>query len=451
MNNEHIEFKRKAYDEIAKWRSDLADKTALLVEGARRVGKTHIIKRFVEREYLTHIYIDFSEKGTAVRGYKSAFSNCDNIADLLQRLQILSGVKLVEGKSCVVFDEVQRFPAAREAIKQLVAYGKYHYIESGSLLGIHENVKDIVIPSEEHSIKLHPLDFEEFLWATGNDNLAHYIRDCFVNRQPLDDDAHEKAVALARKYMVVGGMPQSLEAYLSGGDHQLEESEKMKREILSLYLNDIGKYARGYAPKVRSVFQHIPGALSAHEKKFKLADIDANARMRRYENAFLWLSDAMVCNIAYNSTAPDVGLEMNLESSLFKCYAADTGLLVSQSMTGSSDVDARLLRGILYDKLGINEGMFFENFVAQALAANGYELLFHSVSEPKLEIDFLIRNGIKICPIEVKSSASRRHASLDELIRKYSNRLGSKYVVCADQYRIEEGITYLPFYMVHCL
>ena len=444
-------LKRRAYDELSAWKRDLSGKTALLIEGARRVGKTSLIRRFVEKEYESFIFIDFSEKGRSVRAYKNACVQCENVTDLLQRFQILSGVTLIPGRSCIVFDEVQRFPAAREAIKQLVAFGKYHYIESGSLLGIHENVKDIVIPSEEHSMKLHPLDFEEFLWATGNANLADYIRERFAARKPLGKDIHEKAKSLARQYMVVGGMPQSVTAYLAGGEHRLEESERMKREILTLYLHDIGKYAKGYAPKVRAIFRHIPGALNGHEKKFKLANLDVNARMRRYENAFLWLSDALVANIAYNSTDPDVGLEMSLESSLLKCYLADTGLLVSQAMTGSKEVDGRILRGILYDKLGINEGMFFENYVAQALTARGFDLLFHSRSTPRLEIDFMIRSGIKVCPIEVKSSACRQHASLDALIARYPGRLGAKYVVCAEDLKVEGGITYLPFYMVHCI
>ena len=451
MKNTFDYLKRRAYDELLAWKNDLSDKTALLIEGARRVGKTSLIRRFVEKEYESFIYIDFSEKGRSIRAYKNAFAQCEDVADLLQRFQILSGVTLIPGRSCIVFDEVQRFPSAREAIKQLVAFGKYHYIESGSLLGIHENVKDILIPSEEHSMKLHPLDFEEFLWATGNAKLAEYIRECYSERKSLGQDIHEKAKSLARQYMVVGGMPQSVTAYLAGGEHRLEASERMKREILTLYLHDIGKYARGYAPKVRAVFRHIPGALNSHEKKFKLADLDVNARMRRYENAFLWLSDAMVANIAYNSTDPDVGLEMSLESSLLKCYFADTGLLVSQAMTGSKEVDGRILRGILYDKLGINEGMFFENYVAQALAARGFDLLFHSRSSPKLEIDFMIRSGIKVCPVEVKSSACRQHASLDALIEKYPRRLGAKYVVCAEDLKTENGITYLPFYMVHCI
>ena len=451
MENSTIEFKRKAYHEILDWKAKLADKTALLVEGARRVGKTHLVKRFAQREYENFIYIDFSAKGKQIRAYRRAFEECDDVENLLERLQILSGVRLVTGRSCVIFDEVQRYPAAREAIKQLVEHGKYHYIETGSLLGINENVKDIVVPSEEHSVKLYPMDIEEFLWANGNSLLADHIRKCYAEKRPLGTDLHEKAIGLARQHMLVGGMPQSVEAYLSGGDHRLEAAEAMKREILRLYVKDIGKYAKGYAPKVRAIFRHIPSALNSKEKKFRLADLDANARMRRYENAFLWLSDAMVANIAYNSTDPSVGLELNLESSLFKCYFADTGLLVSQSMTGEKEIDGRVLRGILYDKPGINEGMFFENYVAQALVSAGHELLFHSKANPKMEIDFLIRRGIKTCPIEVKSAACRRHASLDALIERCRGKLGDKYVVCTEDYHEEGGITYLPFYMAHCL
>ena len=451
MENSTIEFERKAYHEFLGWKAKLAGKTALLVEGARRVGKTHLVKRFAQREYENFIYIDFSAKGKQIRAYRRAFEECDDVENLLERLQILSGVRLVTGRSCVIFDEVQRYPAAREAIKQLVEHGKYHYIETGSLLGINENVKDIVVPSEEHSVKLYPMDIEEFLWANGNSLLADHIRKCYAEKRPLGTDLHEKAIGLARQHMLVGGMPQSVEAYLLGGDHRLEAAEAMKREILRLYVKDIGKYAKGYAPKVRAIFRHIPSALNSKEKKFRLADLDANARMRRYENAFLWLSDAMVANIAYNSTDPSVGLELNLESSLFKCYFADTGLLVSQSMTGEKEIDGRVLRGILYDKLGINEGMFFENYVAQALVSAGHELLFHSKANPKMEIDFLIRRGIKTCPIEVKSAACRRHASLDALIERCRGKLGDKYVVCTEDYHEEGGITYLPFYMAHCL
>ena len=446
----HANFRRKAYPQMLEWKNKLANRYALLIEGARRVGKTHLVREFVSKEYESFIFIDFSHKGKLVQESKMAFTEENDIRGTLERLQTIHRVSLIPGRSCVVFDEVQRFPIAREAIKQLMEYGKYHYIETGSLLGIHENVKDIVIPSEEHKMKMYPLDFEEFLWAIGADRTADAIRECFTGGKPMGW-LHADTVKLARQYMVVGGMPQSIEAYCLGDDHRLEACERVKREILSLYEADIGRYAKGYASKVRALFRHIPAALNTREKKFHLADIDQNARMRRYENAFLWLGDAMVANIAYNSINPDVGLEMNLEDSLFKCYSLDTGLLLTQAMAGTNDMDGRLLRGVLYDKLGINEGMFFENYVAQTLVSRGYDLLFHSRSNPRVEIDFLFRRGIKVCPIEVKSSGYRVHASLDWLIRNHPSNLGAKYVVCTGDYEINDGITYIPFYMVHCL
>lgn len=449
-------FTRKAYQELLDWKNRLASKYALLVEGARRVGKTFLLQDFASREYDSHINIDFSLKGDEIDAAKDAFNRAVNVAELLDRLQLIFSVRLIPGKSCLVFDEIQLFPTARQAIKSLVAFGKYHFIESGSLVGIKENVKDILVPSEEHKMKIHPLDFAEFLDATGESMIGERIRDCFSQRRPLGPGVHEKALRLFRRYMVVGGMPQSVEAYISSEDGNMEASDMAKREILSLYDSDIGKYAKGYASKVRAIFRTIPSALSKHEKKFHLSSINSNARMRRYENAFLWLADAMVANIAYNATSPEVGLDMNLENSSFKCYSLDTGLLLTQAMGVGRETDPRLLRSVLYDNLGINEGMFFENVVAQSLVASGRNLYFFSrkdqrSSENTMEIDFLVRNGIKICPVEVKSGNYRAHTSLDRFIGKYAKRLGTRYVVCTSDWREAGGITYLPIYMSHLL
>jgi predicted AAA+ superfamily ATPase len=335
-------------------------------------------------------------------------------------------------------------------------HGKYHYIESGSLVGILENVKDIQIPSEEHGLKIYPLDFEEFLDALGETMLKDHIRACFVAQRPLGESLHGKAMALFRLYMAVGGMPQSVEAYLEADDHKLEASDAAKREILGLYARDIGKYAKGYASKVRAIFQTIPAELAKREKKFHLSDIDVNARMRRYENSFLWLADAMVVNMAYNATNPNVGLEMYRDNSSFKCYSLDTGLLLSQAMGDAPEPDVRLLRAVLYDNLGINEGMFFENVVAQSLVARGRRLFFYSRSDPRdinntMEVDFLIKNGIKVSPVEVKSSNYRSHVSLDRLMAKFPKELGTKYVVCTADFHAQDGIVYLPTYMAHLI
>ena len=441
---------------MLEWKTDLADKYALLIEGARRVGKTTLVKRFVEAEYDSYIYIDFSKQDRATHDAKSAFVKCNGVKDLISRLELIFLVKMVPGRSCLVFDEVQLYPIARSMIKHLVEYGQYHYIETVSLVGIRENVKDILIPSEEHSMRLFPLDFEEFLDALGASMIKEPIRECFANGKPLGVGIHEKALDLYRQYMIVGGMPQSVAAYVNDEERPLEASEVAKREILRLYEADIGKYAKGYAAKVRAIFRTIPSALARKEKKFHLSDINANARMRRYENAFLWLSDAMVANVAYNATSPDIGLEMNLDSTTFKCYLLDTGLLLTQAMSGTPHLDARIIRGVRYDNLGVNEGMFFENAVAQTIASAGYDLFFYSRRDQKdssntMEIDFLIRSGIKVCPIEVKSGGFRAHASLNRFMGKFKPYLGVKYVICTGDYAEEAGIVYLPIYMAHCL
>ena len=450
-------FERKLYAQLLDWKTRLAGRYAVLVEGARRVGKTSLIRFFAEREYDSYIYIDFSLRDKHTRDVKKAFNEYADIEELLVRLQLIYETRLTVDRSCIVFDEIQLFPPAREAIKHLIEYGRYHYIESGSLVGIKENTRDILIPSEEHKVKLYPLDFEEFLDASGHEMLRQRIRESFESGIGLDPAMHDEAMRQFRRYLVIGGMPQSVSAYLeAAAADSFEASEAAKREILSLYDADIGKYARGYASKVRDIFKMIPSALGRHEKKFHLADLGENARMRRYENSFLWLNDAMVVNTAYNATSPDIGIGMSLDGSSFKCYYADTGLLVSAAMNNGKGVDPRVLRGILYDNLGIDEGMFFENAVAQTLKASGHSLYFYSRKNRgdescTMEIDFMVPNGIKVCPVEVKSSKFKAHASLDRMIGKYARHLGRRYVVCTGEYLQSDGITYLPAYMAHCI
>ena len=450
-------LERNVYAEFSAWKRTLADKYALLVEGARRVGKTHAVRNFVETEYETSIFIDFSKRDRQARDVRRAFESYADISDLLFRLQLIYQVQLHPGRSCVVFDEVQLYPPARELIKHLVEYGKYHYIETGSLVGIKENVKDILIPSEEHVVKMHPLDFEEFLDALGKSMLKDHVRECFQKGVGVCEECHQQLIDLFRLYIVVGGMPQSVLAYLEGdADSPLDSCEAAKREILKLYDDDMGKYAKGYAAKVRSVFRTIPSALRRHEKKFVLADLGENARFRRYEHAFLWLDDAMVVNIAYNSLSPELGVGINLDSSSFKCYYGDTGLLVTQALGGGRIVDSRILRGLLHDNLGIDEGMFFENVIAQTLAAKGDDLRFYSRKDRAdesntMEIDFMLARGIKTVPVEVKSGRYRTHASLDRLVRKFSRHLGAKYVVCEGRYERDGDVVYLPSYMAHLI
>ena len=417
------------------------------------MGKTCVIKRFAETEYSSFIYIDFSMTDRRTSDAKKAFGKAKDIADLLLRLQLIFEVKLVDGESCLIFDEVQRFPVAREAIKHLVAYGRYHYIESGSLVGIKENVRDIVIPSEEHKLKMYPLDFFEFLDATGHTMIKEEVLRCQAEKTLPLPELHQSAIDLFRLYMVVGGMPQSVAAYVSAdGEDGLQASEYAKREILSLYEADIGKYAKGYASKVRDVFHMVPSALNRHERKFHLTAISPDARMRRYENAFLWLEDAMIVNTARNAFNPNLEMDMSIDGSSFKCYLLDTGLLVTMATGAWKTSDLRILRGILHDNLGINEGMFFENVVAQMLVAQGDELRFYSRKNLRsphdtMEIDFLVKRGIKIVPIEVKSGRYRAHASLDRFLEKFKRNVSVGYVCCSGNYETAGNVVYLPAYM----
>lgn len=450
-------FDREVYSQLLDWKRRFANKYALLLEGARRVGKTCLLKRFAENEYKSGIYIDFSMSDRRIADARRAFGEARDIPDLLLRLQFIFETRLVEGESCVVFDEVQRFPVAREAIKHLVAYGRYHYIESGSLVGIKENVRDIVIPSEEHKLKMFPMDFWEFLDATGHGFVKEELSRCQSEKTAPAEELHRSALDLFRLYMVVGGMPQSVAAYVSAAEGDgIYASEDAKREIISLYEDDIGKYAKGYASKVRDVFRMVPSALNRHERKFHLSSISPDARMRRFENAFLWLEDAMIVNTAKNAFNPNLEMDMNLDGSTFKCYLLDTGLLVTMAMGSGKVTDPRILRGILHGDLGINEGMFFENAIAQALVAQGDELRFYSRKDLRnpnntMEIDFLVKRGIKIVPVEVKSGRYRAHASLDRFLAKFGKNAPYGFVCCSGNYEKSDSIIYLPAYMTSCI
>ena len=357
-------------------------------------------------------------------------------------------------KSVIVFDEIQDCPKAREAIKYLVADGRFDYIETGSLVSIKKNVKDIQIPSEEYAIPMYPMDFEEFLWAMGNDMLMPFLHDSFENMEPLGQALHRKAIDLFRQYMVVGGMPQAVLRYVETKD--FEAVEWSKRQILQLYRNDILKYADNAEAKVTAIFDEIPGQLQRHEKKFRLSAIDSNARMRDYEEAFFWLSDSGVVNCCYNTTEPSIGLSLNMERSTVKCYMGDTGLLISHAFNDKGSVPIEIYQKLILGKLEANIGMLVENIVAQMLKASGHKLFFYSRSSNKaderMEIDFLIRkskvsNRHNISPIEVKSGHNYTLTSMRKCIAKYGAYLSTPYVLHDGDLCIENGIVYLPLYM----
>lgn len=450
-------MKRKIYQKLVEWKNEEHGESALLIEGARRVGKSWIAEEFAKNEYDAHLVLDFSLVGNDI---KALFSNYLYDLDIFfSKLLNALNVRLPVRRSLVVFDEVQLFPRAREAIKALVADGRYDYIETGSLMSIKENTTGILIPSEETHLKMYPMDFEEFLWAMGNDGMMEAIREAFQARKPMGAALHRRAMDLFREYMVVGGMPQSVAKYVAG--RNLKAADREKRRILALYRDDIARQAGRYAGKVRKIFDELPSALSRHEKRFVLSALGKDVKMRSYEDAFLWLEDAMVVNTCYNATEPNVGLRLNRDSSSFKCYMADTGLLVSHAFDEHALAAEEVHRRILLDKIELNKGMLIENVVAQMLVAAGKPLYFFSRydkgdSSGTMEIDFLMAKSKigrrrNISPIEVKSGKNYTTASLDKFCTRYKMQTCDPVIVHAGDFSVKDGISRIPLYMVPLL
>lgn len=450
-------LRRKIYTELLKWKEEEAGRTALLIDGARRVGKSYIVENFAKQEYKSYIIIDFNRVNQEVT---ELFENYLNDLDLFfMYLSNYYNVKLYERDTLIIFDEVQLFPRARAAIKYLVADGRYDYIETGSLMSIKKNVKDIVIPSEERHLRMYPLDFEEFLWALDNESLMDFIKVFFEKKKPLGAALHRKAMDYFRQYMIVGGMPQAVERYVETKD--FERVDRVKRDILELYRADIVKHAQGYEMKVEQIFDDIPAQLQKHDKKFKLSSLKKEARFRDYEDAIFWLSDAMIVNVCYNSTAPNIGLKLNMDRVTMKCYMADTGLLISHAFDENGIVSEEIYKKLLFDKLEVNKGMIMENIVAQMLVASGHKLYFYNNpsrddASLRMEIDFLIAKSKitskhNISPIEVKFGGKYTLTSLKKCREKYTEQLDTLYVLHKNDLKVEEGIVYLPLYMTPLL
>ena len=375
------------------------------------------------------------------------------------KLTTLFNTKLYERQSLIIFDEVQLFPRARSAVKYLVADGRYDYMETGSLISIRENVKDILIPSEEDQLDMHPMDFEEFLWAVGNETLMDLIRTCFERRKPLGQALHRKAMDLFRQYLIIGGMPQAVSAFAESPD--FERVDRIKRRILKLYREDIRKHAGGYAMKVEAIYDEIPSQLKNQNRHFKLSSLKEGARFDEYKDALFWLSDAMIVNNCYNSTEPNIGLNLNRDRTLLKCYMGDTGLLVSHTFDENGIVSEKIYKKLLLGKLEVNMGMIMENVVAQMLTAAGHRLYFYANSSredaaARMEIDFLtakskVSNRHNISPIEVKSGKNYTLTSLRKFRTRYAEQTGTCYVLHTGDVKEEEGIVYLPLYMTSLL
>ncbi len=447
-------FKRKIYSELENWKHTSNGATALLVEGARRIGKSTVVEEFARNEYKDYLLIDFSLCEDAV---KDNFDNIGHMDAFFRNLFLLVGKVLPKGESLIIFDEVQLFPKARQAIRHLVKDGRYHYIETGSLISINENVKDILIPSEEESLKMYPMDFEEFLWANDNYVYMDVIRDAFEHKKPLGDEIHRKIMTAFRNYMAVGGMPQAVSAYVEGKDFR--DIDRVKRNIIGLYQRDLKKHDDDEGDKASLVFKSLPEQLMNHNSIFKYAGVDENARSKNLANAIDFLGESMMVNNCYNVTYPDVSLSLYTDRSRFKMFMGDTGLLVSFILQNSKETSDKLYRALVLDKLGINQGMIFENMVAQMLSANGYELYFHEFNykaennekEKQYEVDFLIVKGKRIVPIEVKSSNYKSHKSFDYFKEKYDVKMNERYLIYAKDLEVVDDITYIPIYMTGCL
>jgi len=447
-------FRRKIYERLLEWKESSDGRSAILIEGARRVGKSTIAEEFARNEYDDYILLDFAIETTDIR---QNFE--DNIGDpdaFFRNLFIIKGKDLPRRRAVIIFDEVQLFPLARQAIKYLVADGRYDYIETGSLISIKRNVKDILIPSEEEKLKMYPMDYEEFLWAKGNSAVMPAVKHAFDSRKALGESVHRKIMQLFREYIAVGGMPQAVAAYVNGESYS--SIDRIKQGILSLYEDDLKKYDDVERERASLVFKTIPKQLSDHEMHFTFSEINASARYVNYVDSVEFVSESMMGNLCVNVTMPDVLLELYADRSNFKLYMGDTGLLVSQLIREGEETEG-IYRALIYDKLSSNLGMIFENVVAQMLAASGRPLFFHeykytpegSDKEKKYEIDFLMVKNKKICPIEVKSSGYASHKSFDYFMEKYPIKVQERYIIYTKDLKYSDGITYIPVYMTSLL
>ncbi|EEZ91418.1 hypothetical protein HMPREF0578_0456 [Mobiluncus mulieris 28-1] len=446
-------FHRKVYDQLLQWKRSSNGTSAMLIEGARRVGKSTVSSQFGRQEYAQSLLIDFT---TVSPDFKQLF--LDTRSDLDSFFLYLSATFAVTFKTrdtLIIFDEVQAFPEARQFIKHLVADGRYDYLETGSLVSLRSSAEKILLPSEEESLLMKPLDFEEFLWALEEHGLAELIGQCFQNSRPLPDELHRKATRLWNEYMLVGGMPAAVAAYAQGRD--LAGAQKAKQLVVKLYRDDIEKYGGTEAKRVKAVFDAIPGQLSKREKRLVYTQVDEGSRARDYQLAFSWMKDAATVNLCTAVTDPTLSMELSEDETTVKCYLADTGLLTNMAFA-NDEVLLQASRQVLRGDADINQGMLAENAVAQQLAARGHELHFYSrysrQAAERMEIDFLIScphwnaaGKPRISPLEVKSGKRYTTVSLDKFKAKFGKRVGTQYVLHPGQLRVERERMFLPLYM----
>ena len=438
-------FARKIYREILEWKENRSDKYALLIKGARRVGKSTIVEEFAKKEFKSYIMIDFAHVSKDI---KDLFEDTYDLDFFFLQLQQLSGTKLYEKESVIIFDEVQLLPKARQAIKYLVADGRYKYIETGSLLSIKKNTKDILIPSEEHKISMYPMDFEEFLWAIGDEVSIETIKTLLEKKRPAGNAIHRNLMRIFRLYMLIGGMPQAVETYLE--KNNLQAVDEIKREIVDLYEEDFTKIdASGLAG---DIYDAIPANLSSNASRYILSNAREGTRSERVRDLLPDILSSYTVNIAYHANNPAVGMALEKDVGKYKLFTSDVGLFVTLAFRDKNYVENIIYNKLLSDKLEANLGYVYENAVAQMLVAKGNNLFYYTIgnnsSNHLYEIDFLISTGNKISPIEVKSGNYRCHKSLDQFCEKFRSRIGNKYLIHTKDYKWENGINYIPVYML---
>lgn len=449
MKNKSLVFKRKIYDEMLQWKQSKQGKTALLIKGARRVGKSTIAEEFAKREYDSYIAIDFAD---AKKNVWEAVEHISDRDDFFMRLQFIFGVKLYERRSVIIFDEVQKCPEARQAIKYLVKDGRYDFIETGSLLSIKKNVQNIVIPSEETRLTMYPMDYEEFRWAMGDTVTVPLMGENLKNRRSLGDGVTRKLMHDLRLYMLVGGMPQAVETYLK--TNNLTDVDDTKRAILELYNDDFMKIDP--SGRVSKLFSAIPAQLSKNASRYQVNSVLEKRENRDTMSELLRdLEDSLTVNFAHHADDPNVGMPMHTDYGQYKLYVGDTGLFVTLAFWDKAATDNIIYQKLLSDKLSADLGYVYENIVAQMLVAAGNRLFYHTWptenGKHNYEIDFLLSRGNKICPIEVKSSGYKTHASLDAFQKKFSKRIGNRYLVYPKDLRKEQDLLYVPVFMTMLL
>jgi len=440
-------FKRKIYSAMLEWKNESNGESALLIEGPRRVGKSTIVKTFAKNEYDNFILIDFAK---ASKEEKALFDDISDLDYFFTRLMLLKGVSLKERRSVIIFDEVQKHPIARQAIKYLVEDGRYDYIETGSLISIHKNVDGIVIPSEEEPLSLYPMDYEEFRWALGDTDTIPMLREMLFSKKPLGDAVNRKMMRDFRLYMLVGGMPQAVLKYIETRD--LAKVDRVKRGILRLYEQDFHKLNK--TDKAKALFKAIPGQLYNNASRFQVTTVVDNLKSDGARAIVDMMEDSKTVNVAYHANDPKVGLELTTDKSSYKMYICDTGLFVTLAFWDKSFTENTIYKKLLDDTLNVNLGYVYENVVAQMLTASGNKLFYYSFptyDKHLYEVDFLLSRGSKLWPIEVKSEGYKTHASLDNFCEKFSDRVANRYLIYTKDLRQDGQTLMIPIYMVGLL